>query len=332
MLLLVLASETAAAPAETPAPKRRRPAETPGSLLLAPSAEDLSRSAAAVARPGVPGASAKALAIPTGNSSILHRQALKKLLSGNLEGALADLDFAIRISPDDSSLYTDRGFARERSDDLKGAMADWNRAIALDPTNAVAYSNRGGARLDQGDTAGANADLLKAVELAPRSASAYMHLANAENIQRDFMNAWADYRSECDHSERPPDYAQLAIYLIRARIGEGAAARELLANYFNENGRTAANEWTSRIADCLLGKLPDADLLASAESDTGATEAKGSSGHLCEAWYYIGMKKLVSRDKNGAAEAFRSCLATGQKWYVEYQFAQTELKQISPGG
>ncbi len=319
LLLLLAALGTAlAVPPEAPPPRRARPAE----------GDDASRSAATGS-----GAFERALGLPVGNSNILHRQALKKVMAGDLAGAMADLDFAIRLSPNDSRLYADRGFVKQRTEDSQGAMADWSRAIELDPKNSLAYGDRGSARLDQGDFAGANADLMKSVELDRRSAGAYLKLANAENVQRDYMNAWADYRSACDYSERPPDYAQLAICLIRMRIGEGAAGAKRLEDYFKENGRTRANAWTSQIADYLLGKLPEADLLAAATPEfADAPEAKPDAGLLCEAWYYIGMKKLLSHDKAGAAKAFQECLATGQKWYVEYQFAQVELKDLTGGG
>lgn len=327
-ILLLLPAGNNTVLADPPARGRARTGDVPPAAAASPQEEFRGEEPVAPVRSG---ASGKTPARPIGNSNILHRQAVKKLIAGDVAGALENFDFALRISPDDASLYTDRGTARQRADDPKGAMEDWNRAIKLDPKNAVAYSNRGGARLDQGDTAGANADLLKAVELDRRSTSAYIQLANAENIQRDYMNAWADYRSACDYSERPPDYVQLAIYLIRARIGEGAAASSRLADYFKENGRTLANDWPAQIADYLLGKLSEADFVAAATPAPGAAEASQGTGRLCEASYYLGMKKLIARDKVGAARAFQECLATGQKWYVEYQFAATELKDLAAG-
>jgi len=40
------------------------------------------------------------------------------------------------------------------------------------------------------------------------------------------------------------------------------------------------------------------------------------------------MKKLLSGDKKTAADYFRKCLATEDKYHVEFQMAQSELKAL----
>jgi len=42
------------------------------------------------------------------------------------------------------------------------------------------------------------------------------------------------------------------------------------------------------------------------------------------------MKKLLSGDKTAAADYFRKCLATELRHFDEYQFAEAELKALTP--
>jgi tetratricopeptide (TPR) repeat protein len=69
---------------------------------------------------------------------------------GDLNGALADYNQAIKIYPKFPSAYFDRGLIKQRRGDLNGAFADYNQAIALNPnimqptrTGEISSSRRG---------------------------------------------------------------------------------------------------------------------------------------------------------------------------------------------
>ena len=66
-----------------------------------------------------------------------------------------------------AATYGSRGTAKERKGDLDGAMADYNQAIKLNPKNASAYNNRGNAKTKKGDLNGAMADYNQAIKLNP---------------------------------------------------------------------------------------------------------------------------------------------------------------------
>ena len=55
--------------------------------------------------------------------------------------------------------------------------------------------------------------------------------------------------------------------------------------------------------------MSEQDLLAAADS----VEEKKRPEQQCEAWYYVGLKRLLNGDKTGATEAFRKAVATGEK-------------------
>ena len=59
--------------------------------------------------------------------------------------ALAELDAAIRLAPDDAAAYEARAFARLKVRDFRGAIADCDSALRLDPGLTNAYFHRGSA-------------------------------------------------------------------------------------------------------------------------------------------------------------------------------------------
>jgi tetratricopeptide (TPR) repeat protein len=101
--------------------------------------------------------------------------------SGQLERALKDYTVVIQGSPRNTAGWRGRASLRMLSGDLEGAVADYDKAIfygALDPsTYALSWAERGRAKLALGDRDGAIADLRKALALKPdlESARAALH-------------------------------------------------------------------------------------------------------------------------------------------------------------
>ncbi len=88
-----------------------------------------------------------------------------------------------------------RGQAHERQGDLQGALADYDEAVRLFPANATpAYllALRGSVRLALGDVAGAKADLDSAVRLDPRLVEARESRALARRKAGDLQGALSD--------------------------------------------------------------------------------------------------------------------------------------------
>lgn len=102
------------------------------------------------------------------------RLAKQKYEKGDYRGALAELNRAIQLDPNNAKARNSRGAVKIRTKDYQGALIDLNRAIQLDPNSAKAYTNRGTLKAFQfQDNKGALADLNRAIQLEPKNVDAY---------------------------------------------------------------------------------------------------------------------------------------------------------------
>src|SRR6266480_6216532 len=73
----------------------------------------------------------------------LVNRGIEKAKNGDLDGAIADFDRAIKLNPKDDAPYYNRAQARRLKNDTAGAIADYTKAIELGSRNPAAYNNRG---------------------------------------------------------------------------------------------------------------------------------------------------------------------------------------------
>jgi Flp pilus assembly protein TadD len=81
--------------------------------------------------------------------------------------AIRDYNRAIKLRPDDPSLFEGRGLAHANRSNFELAVKDYDRAIQLDPADAKAFYRRGLAKFGLCDIDGADADIARARELDP---------------------------------------------------------------------------------------------------------------------------------------------------------------------
>ena len=112
---------------------------------------------------------------------------------GDHEGAIADLDRALKMNPGFAEAYNNRGNTKVNMGDNAGAITDYSQAIKFNSRFTTAYSNRGGAKNNIGDYKGAVADLDHALEIDPQYADAYVNRGNAKHGMGDYKGAIADH-------------------------------------------------------------------------------------------------------------------------------------------
>ena len=125
----------------------------------------------------------------------LVNRGIEKAKKGDLDGAMADFDRAIKLNPKDDAPYYNRAQAKWLKKDTAGAIADYTRAIELGSTNPAAYNNRGNARAENNDRDGAIADYTRAIELKPNYARAYYNRAMVKKEKGDATGAAADFKA-----------------------------------------------------------------------------------------------------------------------------------------
>ena len=86
-------------------------------------------------------------------------------LKGNYDQAITDYTQAIKLKPDDTEAYYNRGNAYDSKGNHDQAITDYTQAIKLKPDLAEAYYNRGITYKAKKDKLRAIADFRKCVEL-----------------------------------------------------------------------------------------------------------------------------------------------------------------------
>jgi hypothetical protein len=122
-----------------------------------------------------------------------NRAVFLKEHTGDLVGALADYNAAIKLDPKNTGFYYNRGILHEKQGDMDSAITDYSSVIRLNPGHAQAYNNRGVLRNSRGDLAGAIQDFNVAIGLAPLSPEAYANRGMIHLSKNDLQSAFDDF-------------------------------------------------------------------------------------------------------------------------------------------
>jgi tetratricopeptide (TPR) repeat protein len=118
---------------------------------------------------------------------------LSNAKNGNNDIALADIDQAISLDPENAIAYNNRAFTYLNKGENDLAIDAANQSLSLDRQQATAYNNRGLAYENKGDYDRAIADLSLALSLDPQLISAYDIRGYAYKSKGEYDRALADY-------------------------------------------------------------------------------------------------------------------------------------------
>jgi tetratricopeptide (TPR) repeat protein len=107
--------------------------------------------------------------------------------------ALVDINRAILLCPESSSLHSDRGLVWASMNDYEKAIADFTKALLLSPDSFSILALRGAVYADMERHDDALADLTESLRLNPLYARAYLTRGRAWAGKKDYAKAIADF-------------------------------------------------------------------------------------------------------------------------------------------
>jgi lipoprotein NlpI len=241
---------------------------------------------------------------------------------GRGEQAIRDFTQAIALDQEYLQAYLNRGFTRVQSSEASAAIEDFNAVLAREPDNTSALSLRGTARLRSGEFEEAVADYTRAVELDPANPTARADLGFAYFFSGDYETAAAAFDQALTLK---PDHEFLKPWRYTAlmRSGQEGAAR---SSYANLTGKPVEQQsWFDALTLHLMGQLTEEQLIGRVES----RDARLKDAQICEAYYFIGVRKQTI-DPEEAAAYFRRALRSQAKQLSAYQAAQLAVEQDIP--
>jgi Na+/H+ antiporter NhaD/arsenite permease-like protein/Tfp pilus assembly protein PilF len=114
-------------------------------------------------------------------------------LKGDLDLAIADLNNALRLSPNMPRALKARAEVYAAKGDLNQAITDYTTAVAAQPNSAEAYHGRAIAYLGEGELDKALADFSETIKLDPASVSLRLERAATYEAKGNLDAAIADY-------------------------------------------------------------------------------------------------------------------------------------------
>ena len=181
------------------------------------------------------------------NFTVYFLRGIVNLKNDNYADTIQDFNKTLELNPDYAEAYRCRGIAKQRkpNPDYTGAIADYTEAIKRNPKDARAYNNRGNVKLNRNDYDGAFADYTEAIKRNPKHAYAYLNrgIAQAKKPNPDHAGAIADYTEAINLNS---DYTHLGqVYLklgeMRKNSGQYKKANLNFAKAYYCWGRADAN-------------------------------------------------------------------------------------------
>lgn len=275
---------------------------------------------------------------------------------GDLDGAIAAFDQAIKIDPKYAPAYFFRGRALSLQNKPDEAIANYTQTIQIDPNYAEAYYQRGSLQGEKGDFDDAISDFTQVIKLDPKYAPAYYNRGHVQYFKGDLDSAFDEInqalaldptfpfsyfiRGLVRHAQGHREealadfqksaglnfpYAVYWVWITEMEAGQTLQAQKDLSDALARPECFKPDDWPSQIGNFIRERITRDQLMAKAKTDNPAE----TSGRLCEAWFYVGEKSLLSGDAREARECFTQAVATQSKGSEEFIEANRELAALS---
>ena len=244
-------------------------------------------------------------------------------LLNNPDLAISSYAQAIQIDPGYAEAYYQRGSLRGERGDFDNAISDFSEVIKLNPKYAPAYYNRGHVQYFKGDLDGALEQINQALALDPTFPFSYFIRGLVRHAQGHLDEATADFRNSTGLNF---PYAAYWVWITEMEAGQPTQARKDLLDALSRPECFKPDDWPSQIGNFLLEKITRDQLMAKAKT----ANANETNGRLCEAWFYVGEHTLLSGDPKEARECFTQAIATGSKGSEEFIEANRALTSPPP--
>jgi tetratricopeptide (TPR) repeat protein len=193
-----------------------------------------------------------------------HERARLYRGAGFYADALADLDIARRLEPDNYWILTDRGVVLMDMNRKQEALEDFNRAIEIEPEMFLAYAYSAGIKDEFADYAGAERDYLRLIRLRPDYFYAYEGLGVIKMRNKQWADARDAFLEAYRQAPREYSYALLATVNWMRATGRQTDPRQFLAQVLRTVQRDSLEYTVLRLFHDLNG---DNDVAAKVEAE-----------------------------------------------------------------
>ena len=247
-----------------------------------------------------------------------------RAVAGDLDRGLDDCSFSVEIDSRYVDGYLHRANIYIRRNALKEAAADAARVLTLDRKNAAGSNLQGRLALLDSRPKEAGEHFERALRSVEVGGWSRYGLAVSAVVRRRWEPAREEFERTLPQASWDAvlkDYAQLRLWTLDHRLGDGNDADERLDLYLKSRPPQARGDWVGRLAEFLRGRLGESDLrMAAAASPPGLRPERAS-----QLEYHVGLRRQLSGDASGARQAFQDCVDGNRRDTYEGILARAEL-------
>lgn len=239
-----------------------------------------------------------------------------------MKEAIADFTKALQLDPRFLMGYINRGFTYLNDGQSTLAINDFNEALKANPNQPMVYSLRAAAKLQMGKPAEAMVDYEQVLKMDPKNPVATADVGFAKFFAKDYAGALSSFNTAV--LEEPNlRYLNPWRYLAMTFSGQQSAAAATFSDSLNRPADQ--RDWMDAIVLYLDGRMSEQELFNSADKN----DINVRTQQFCEAYYFIGQKRLLSGDQAGANDFFQKSLDTQQRHLSGYRGSMYMLNKFA---